>query len=504
MSSKLRNIFLVSGSTVISRISGFARDALFASMFGISDMGSAFLFAFTIPNLFRRLLGEGALSSAVIPVLSKLHMTRGPAAVLSLLRTVIAKLLVVLTAISAVGCSLSYLATKCSFVTEKWALPAHFLVLLLPYMIFVCVAAIISASLNVFGRFLAASLNAIWLNLCMIASMVIGKFALSISGIELLNCLSFGVILGGIVQCLVPLWALKRLGIKGDGSPYDAEIGEVLRLFWPGFFGAAIAQINMLISRNLSYVYCVSAISVLYFANRVVELPLGVFGIAVATVIFPDMSKLAADKRSQDDLSHTFNHGIFILLWILLPSAVGLFLIRRELLSVFFEWGIFGAGDTAKTIPILAIYCFTIPFLGISNFLIRSFHALKDMKTPVKVGLYALAINFVLTIALMGSFGVEGIAAATTLSIGMQTVMLYHKLCAKNSLFCLKISSNKLIRMVLGLLIVCLCIKFGQSTTANWLSRKQQDFCTILIYVPIAAMGYILVSIFSIKSCKRS
>ncbi|MDR0715548.1 MAG: murein biosynthesis integral membrane protein MurJ, partial [Puniceicoccales bacterium] len=503
MGSKLRNIFLVSGSTVISRISGFARDALFASVFGISDIGSAFLFAFTVPNLFRRLLGEGALSSAIIPVLSKLHMTKGSAAVISLLRTVIVKLLVVLTAISAAGCFLSYLlATKYSFVTEKWVLPAHFLVLLLPYMIFVCVAAIISASLNVFGRFLAASLNAIWLNLCMIASMVIGKFALSISGIELLNCLSFGVILGGIVQCLVPLWALKRLGVKGDELSYDAEMGEVLRLFWPGFLGAAIAQINMLISRNLAYAYCASAVSVLYFANRIVELPLGVFGIAIATVIFPDMSKLAADKCLQDDLNRTFNHGIFILRWILLPSTVGLFLIRREFLSVFFEWGIFGAGDTAKTIPILAIYSLTIPFLGISNFLIRSFHALKDMKTPVKVGLYALAINFVLTIALMRSFGVKGIAAATTLSIGIQTVMLYHKLCTKSSLFRLKISANKLIRMALGLLIVCLCIKFGQSTTANWLSRKQQDFCTILIYVPIAAMGYILVSIFSIKSCK--
>ncbi|MDR3273947.1 MAG: murein biosynthesis integral membrane protein MurJ [Puniceicoccales bacterium] len=503
MNNRLRNIFLVSGSTVLSRISGFARDALFAGIFGISDIGSAFLFAFTVPNLFRRLLGEGALSSAVIPILSKLYATKGPTAVLSLLKTVIAKLLIVLTAMTATGCAVFYLVTKCTCITEKWALPAHFIVLLLPYMIFVCVAAIISAGLNVFDRFLAASLNAIWLNLCMIASLVIGKFTLSLSGIALLDCLSLGVILGGIVQCLVPFFALRRLGIRGDGLTHNAEINEILKLFWPGFLGAAVAQINLLISRNLAYVYCASAVSILYFANRVVELPLGVFGIAIATVIFPDMSKLATDEHSRNELNRAFNHGIFTLLWILLPSAVGLYLIRRELLNVFFEWGIFGSGDTAKTVPILAIYCLSIPFLGISNFLIRSFHALKDTKTPAKIGLYILAMNFALTITLMYPFGVEGMAAATTLSLIIQTVMLYHKLCTQNSVFRLNIGTCKLLGMVLGLIAVCLCVKLGQSITSKSLSYRQQSLRIILIYAPLAAMSYVLISMLSIKSCKK-
>jgi putative peptidoglycan lipid II flippase len=503
MKNRLGNIFLVSGSTIISRVSGFGRDALFASVFGIGNIGSAFLFAFTIPNLFRRLLGEGALSSAVIPILSKLHVMRGPSAVLSLLKTVICRLLTILAIVAAAGCGLAYLAAQCTFFTEKWTLPAHFLVLLLPYMIFVCAAAIISAGLNVFDRFFVSSLNAVWLNFCMIASLLVGKFILALSGVKLLDCLSLGVILGGVLQCIVPFLALKRLEIKCDKLSHEAEVDEILKLFWPGFWGAAISQINLLLSRNLAYVYCTSAVSVLYLANRIVELPLGVFGIAVATVIFPDMSKLAADERLQGELNGTFNHGMFMLLWILLPSAIGLYLVRHELLSLFFEWGTFGPEDTAIMAPVLAIYCVSIPFLGISNFLIRSFHALKDTKTPAKIGLCVLAVNFMLTIILTWQLGVNGVALATTLSLIVQTAMLYHKLCIQSSVFRISIDANKVIGIVLGLLAICLCIKLGQVATSDWLNCKKRDILILFACVPFAAVSYIFTSMFLLKSCKN-
>ncbi|MDR2721085.1 MAG: murein biosynthesis integral membrane protein MurJ [Puniceicoccales bacterium] len=503
MNNRLGNIFLVSGSTVISRISGFARDALFASMFGIGDIGSAFLFAFTIPNLFRRLLGEGALSSAAIPILSKLHVTEGPPAVLSLLKIVIRRLLAILAIVVAAGCGLAYLAAQCTFFTKKWTLPAHFLVLLLPYMIFVCAAALISAGLNVFSRFFASSLNAIWLNFCMIASLLVGKFAFTLSGIKLLDCLSLGVILGGMMQCLIPFWALKKLGIKCNKFSHEAEISEILKLFWPGFWGAAISQINLLISRNLAYVYCASAISVLYLANRIVELPLGVFGIAIATVVFPDMSKLAADGRLRDELNRTFNHGMFMLLWILLPSMVGLYLVRHELLSLFFEWGTFGPEDTAITAPVLAIYCVSMPFLGISNFLIRSFHALKDTKTPAKIGLCVLAVNFTLTIILVRQFGTRGVALATTLSLIVQTMMLYYKLCVQSYAFRIDMDVNKVIGIILGLLSIYLCIKLGQIATSDWLNCKKRDIWIIFMHVPLAAASYAFTSMFLLKPCKK-
>jgi putative peptidoglycan lipid II flippase len=505
MSGKLKNIFLVSGATILSRISGFARDAIFFWMFGLSDIGAAFLFAFTIPNLFRRLLGEGALSSAVIPVMSKLCVTAGTGAVLSLLRSVVTRLLSILVAITIPCCALSYFVATRAVVGEKWTITSHFLTILLPYMAFVCVAAIISAALNVFNRFLAAALNAIWLNLCMITSLLVGKFFLSLADISLLNCLSFGVILGGVVQYLVPSFALRNLGFKADGHIYSAEIAEILKLFWPGFLGSAVSQINLLVSRNLAYVYCASTVSVLYLANRLVELPLGVFGIAIATVIFPDMSKLAADKHLQSDLNRSFNHGIFSLLWILLPSAVGMYLLGREILSVLFEWGIFSVEDTAKTAPILSICCISIPFFGVSNLLVRSFHALKDTATPAKIGVIALAINFTLTIFLMHRFGVEGIASATAMSIVIQTLMLYAKLYTRGSLFRLNIGMLKLFKIALGLLLMCACIKFVQCAYAGkYVEYKQQALRTILVCIPLAAVVYAAVSLFPLKKpCKN-
>jgi putative peptidoglycan lipid II flippase len=337
----------------------------------------------------------------------------------------------------------------------------------------------------------------------MIASLLIGKFALSLSGIRLLDCLSVGVILGGVAQCAVPFFALEKLGIRGDKISHEAEVSEVLKLFWPGFWGAAISQINLLISRCLAYVYCPSAVSILYLANRIVELPLGVFGISIATVIFPDMSKLAASKHLEGELNRTFNHGMFILLWILLPSALGLYLIRGELLSLFFEWGTFGPEDTAVTAPVLAIYCVSIPFVGVSNFLIRSFHALKDTKTPAKIGLCVLAINFLLTVALTGQLGARGVALATTLSLVAQAVMLYYKLCIQSRTFRLRLDAGKVIGIALGLLLIYLCIGLGQFAVGDWLNCKKRDILIVLACVPLAAIGYILVSIFSLKSCKK-
>jgi putative peptidoglycan lipid II flippase len=312
------------------------------------------------------------------------------------------------------------------------------------------------------------------------------------------------VILGGIAQCLVPFLIFRKIDPKGGNFQHLREISEILKLFWPGLLGAAIAQINLLISRNLAYIYCASAVSILYLANRLTELPLGVFGSAISTVVFPNMSKLSTNGNSQHELNLSFNHGIFNLLWILIPSAIGLYAVGGELLSVFFEWGVFTSADTDKTIPILAIYCVSIPFFGISNFLIRSFHAVKDTKTPAKVGAHILAINFFLTITLARPFGIQGIASATTLSTIMQTFMLYYKLNERNHEFHLNIDKSKLVKIALGALLMYVCVKFGQSINAvRYEEYRRQAIHTIVLCVPFAATIYILVSKLSFKVLQK-
>jgi putative peptidoglycan lipid II flippase len=503
MSSKLKNIFLVSGTTVLSRISGFARDALFFRIFGTSGLGAAFLFAFAIPNLFRRLLGEGALSSAVVPILAKLYVEKNQAAVVSLSKAVIVRLLIVLAIVTAIGCSIAYFATACTAIGEKWMLTFHFLLLTLPYVIFVCIASIISATLNVFNRFIVASLNPVWLNISMITALIVGQ-ALRLSDVSLLDCLSLGVIVGGILQCAVPFFVLRKIDSEvDDPSSFSDEISEILRLFWPGLLGAAVSQINLLISRSLAYLYCASAVSILYLANRLTELPLGVFGASISTVVFPDMSKLSTDDNLQNEFNQSFNRGLFSLLWILLPSSVGLCMIGRELLSVFFECGAFSHADTDKILPVLVIYCASIPFFGISNFMVRGFHAIKDTKTPTKIGICVMLINFLLTISLTYPLGVNGIAAATTLSVMIQALILYIKLSERHG-FHLNISKKKLAKIALGLVLMVACVRSGQAiNAAKYDEYGRQAIRTIAIYVPFAAAVYVLASTYPLKILQK-
>ncbi len=488
MYNNFKNIFIVSCSTILSRISGFVRDAFFFGIFGISEISASFLFAFTIPNLFRQLLGEGALSSAIIPILSNQYIKHGKDAVYALLNKIILRLSFVLLIIIIVICSLAFFITRCSFLEYKWIISSHFIILVLPYMLFVCIAAIVSAALNVLGYFLAASLNAIWLNLSMILALIIGKF-LKLSDLHALDLLSIGVVGGGIIQCLVPIIALRRnknINIKTTRT-YSDELREILALFWPGFFGAAIAQINLLISRSLAYFYCASSVSILYLANRLIELPLGIFAISISTVFFPDISKAAIDSENPNILNKSFNCGIFSLLWILLPSALGLFCVRKEILTVFFEWGNFGISDTIQILPILSIYCISIPFYGILSFLIRNFHAIKDMKTPVYIGCAILFFNIIATIILMNILGIIGIALANTITIILQTHMLYSKLHKKQQIFDIKIAFSKIVYIIIGLLSISGLISFGKLFIKS-------DLNILLCLTPLAALSYLIMT----------
>ncbi len=489
VSKNFKNIFIVSFSTFLSRISGFARDAIFFSIFGISEISAAFLFAFTIPNLFRRLLGEGALSSAVIPILSKQYVQYGENAVRSLLNKIVFSLSIILIVIISVGCTLSFFITKCTFLEYKWTIGAHFIILVLPYMFFVCITAIISAALNVLGYFFVASLNAIWLNISMILSLIAGKI-LHLSDINLLDLLSFGVVFGGVLQYIIPSIALK-IKIKSNSQYYRnhrEELHTILKLFWPGIFGAAITQINLLTSRSLAYIYSATSVSILYLANRLIELPLGIFAIAISTVFFPDMSKSVANfENDPHNLNKSFNYGILSLLWILLPSAVGLFSIRKEILNVFFEWGNFGIADTNKVLPIIGIYSISIPFYGISTFLIRSFHSIQDMKTPVHIGYINFIINIVATLILMQFFGITGIATANTIAVIIQTYLLYIKLKNKQKSFIIKINKSQVYNITCGLICIYSCVTLGHFYK---LSNTLMLFCI----TPLAAITYLCIT----------
>ncbi|MFT6235146.1 MAG: putative peptidoglycan lipid II flippase, partial [Lentimonas sp.] len=334
MFKNLKNIVVVSLSTIGSRVLGLVRDILIFAALGASAWNDAFILAFTVPNLFRRLLGEGALTSAMVPIFSDVLHRAGRSEAFAFFNQVLLRLLIILSAIVVSGMVLFGSLARSGMLSDRWALGAELAVVLLPYMIFICLAAIVSAGLNLLGRFAIAASTPIVLNLAMITALGAGIW-LSQDQAQMVYWLCAGVLFGGLLQLLMPAWDLARQGWRPrmESRGPTAEMSELWRLFLPGLMGAAILQVNILVSRLLAYSLDESAVSVLYLASRLMELPLGIFTVAVATVFFPLLARAVSDK---DD--HAFagalNQGMRLVVGISLPAGIGLVVLGGPILEL--------------------------------------------------------------------------------------------------------------------------------------------------------------------------
>jgi len=432
MLQNLKNIAVVSFSTVGSRILGLVRDILIFAALGASIWNSAFIFAFTLPNLFRRLLGEGALTSAVVPVFSDVMERQNRQAAFGFFNQVLLRLFLILLVIVVLGTSLLALLSSRGVLSGRWLLGAELAMLLLPYMIFICLAAIVSAGLNVLGRFAVAASTPIFLNLAIIASLAAGSW-LDAEAARLVYWLCGGVLVGGLLQLLLPALDFIRQGWRPQfvlkPSP---QMQELWLLFLPGLLGAAILQVNILVSRLLAYTLDDVAVSVLYLSSRLMELPLGIFTVAVVTVFFP---LLARSLSANDSLgfAKVFSQGMRMVLCISVPAGVGLCVLGEPILELLFEWGAFKRADVVATIPLIAIYGIGLPFYSAATFATRGLHATKDMKTPVRVAGICLLVNLVFGLILMQFIGASGLATANVLAALVQAVLLWRALAGQRS-----------------------------------------------------------------------
>lgn len=424
MPKSLQNIAAVATATMGSRLLGLGRDVLIFSLLGMSAVNSAFIFAFTVPNLFRRLLGEGALTSALVPVFSGRLKDGGLEQSYRFLNQVLSWTVLLLAGLIVLGCMALAVVFFIPELPERWYLGAGYGIVLMPYMALICLAALIGAVLNVLGRFTVVALSAVWLNLAMILSL--GGFGYWLSGsLEALGWwLCLGVIVGGLLQLGVPGILLMRQGWRPVFDfRWSPPLREVAVLFLPGVAGAAIFQINLLVTRLLAFGLEPSAVAALYLANRLVELPLGVFTIAVATVVFPNLALLAA-ANDRPALGFAFRQGLRLILAISIPASVGLFLWSTPILRLLFEWGIFGGADVAFAAPVLSIYALALPFYSLATFATRGFHSMKDTRTPVRVAVLVFGVNLVLSVVLMVLMGVLGLALANLASSVVHAVCL--------------------------------------------------------------------------------
>jgi putative peptidoglycan lipid II flippase len=428
-------------ATVVSRVLGMVREMVTAAVFGLqSGLGSAFVSAFTLPNLFRRLLGEGALTAAFVPTLTHELETRNRAAAFDLVSKVASWLGLITVALVFVAMTFFSQAAYWAGLAQRWGmegatadrleLAAYLAVILFPYMIFVCLAAAFSAACQVLGRFTEPALSPVWLNLASIGALALGGWW-SWDAPDRMNLLCVGVLAGGFLQMIVPGAVLWREGWRPvfDVRP-DARVREIGRLMAPTVIGSAIYLINISISRFIGLSLNDSATQALNLATRVMELPIGVFTAAIATVVFPLITRHAT-RGDWSSLGKDYHKGLRLVLVFNVPAAVGLALLSEPIIRLLFQHGAFNPEDTALMTPVLAVYSIGLPFLSFTTVALRGFYALKDTATPVRAAALSFAVNILLSIVLMRWLSTVGLALASNVAVLVQAWYLQTRLTRK-------------------------------------------------------------------------
>ena len=433
-----KHMIITAAGTAGSRVLGLFRDQIIAGFFGTGGVAAAFIIAFQIPNLFRRLLGEGALTAALMPAMTQERARGGDSRAFRFLNQVVtrtAPLMLVITAIFvavAVAIALlpeEQLAAFAEFFgagtdVNRHRLAAWLTALCMPYMPMICIAAVFTAALNMLGKFTVTALSAVWMNLAMIFSLGVLGWHFGETAEARVVWLCAGALLGGALQLGVPAWALRRAGWRPrvDFSTTDSW-ADLKAMFLPAVIGAGVNQFNVFITRFLAFSLDERALAVYYYANRVVEIPVGIFTVTVTTVVFPLLAKYAASGEMRE-LGSTFAYGMRMIFAINIPATVGIIVLAQPLVCVFFEHGNFSATDTELTVPVLCIFALAVPFYAVSGIAGRAFNALKDTKTQMRLGLVSFALNLVLAPLLGWFFQARGLATANLVAAVVQCVAM--------------------------------------------------------------------------------
>ena len=407
---------VVGAATLLSRILGFIRDAVIAWFFGAGFSSDAFIAAFRIPNLLRRLFAEGSLSSAFIPVFTQYIVRRGQSEAFHLARSAFRLLSVILILVTIGGIFLSPWIVKLvapGFVADKFSLTVTLTRLMLPYIFFVGLVALCMGILNVLGHFAAPALAPVLLNISIIGSVLIISPSLSVPAVGL----AAGVLIGGVLQLAIQLPALWRIGFRfwKKTKLLHPGLRQVGTLIPPVIIGGAVYQINIVIGTILGSLLAEGSVTYLYFADRLVQFPLGVFAIAAATAVLPSLSRQAASEDFEA-LKNTFDHALKFVFFISIPAMVGLIVLREPIVALLFERGEFDAQATRLTAEALLYYSLGLWAFSAVRIVAAAFFAMQDTRTPVKMAGLSILANVVLGVVLMKPLDHGGLALATSLS----------------------------------------------------------------------------------------
>ncbi|MSR72611.1 MAG: murein biosynthesis integral membrane protein MurJ [Opitutales bacterium] len=423
-SRQYRNMAKTASWTMVSRILGLVRDQLIAAFFGAGIVASAFLFAFQIPNLFRRLLGEGALTAATVPVLAAKASEGGTKESYAFLNYIVRRMLPWMLGITLVGMGGALLWFLLA-ANDQQRYAAELTAWCMPYMPLICVAALFTSAVNLSGRFGLAEIASSALNLCMILGLGFFGYFLADTPMGQARWLCAGAVAGGVLQLLIPMWGLQQAGWKSRPVHADEKAWSALRIaFVPAALGAGILQINFLISRSLAFNVDGAGLTYYYIANRIVELPIGLFSTSIATVMFPAMATAFAQNDS-DTLSRNYARGMRLILAINIAAAVGFVVFSREIVQVLFEFGKFKLEDCENTRLVLCLFALAMPFHAMISMVTRALNVIGNTTATFRVALQSVSVNVVASIFVVWKgYGIEGLACANAVAAMMQYVLL--------------------------------------------------------------------------------
>lgn len=424
--SLYKSIATVGGFTCLSRVSGFVRDALIASILGVSGLTDAFFVAFKLPNFFRRFFAEGAFNAAFVPLFSGVLVSSGPVAARLYGEKIFALLLFGVTGFVLIFENFMPLVVYL-FAPGFDATPARFALtvelsrITFPYILFISLASLFSGILNSMGKFAAPAGTPIILNLIMIGALLLIWFEWISPG----KGLAWAVFWAGILQ-LGWLWVschYQGMGIRPSLPQLTPETKTLIRLGIPGAISAGVIQVNLFMDMIFASWLPTGAVSYLFYADRLNQLPLGVIGIAVSTALLPELAKHVKAGHTQQAY-HTQNRAIEVALAITLPAAIGLVILACPVISFLFERGAFTVDDAQATGSTLAAFAVGLPAYVLVKILQTQFFARQDTKTPMIVAIGTVALNFILNCVLIGPLSFVGLALATALSAWFNAFIL--------------------------------------------------------------------------------
>lgn len=485
--------------TLLSRILGLVRDIVFARFFGATIVMDAFIVANRIPNMLRRFFAEGAFSQGFVPVMARYkenHDHNDARELVDSVAGTLGLLLFVVTAAGVVAAPLLVLIVAPGFVGEdgRFDLATAMLRFTFPYLFFVSMTAFAGGILNTYGRFAAPAFTPVFLNISLIAAALWLAPTLDEPGMAL----AYAVLLAGIVQLLfqIPFLAKVHAVPRPKWNPRHDGVKRIGALMLPAIFGSSVAQINVLFGGVIASLLGVGKVSLLYYSDRLMEFPLGLFGIALATVTLPTLSRQAANASMQE-FSRTVDWSMRLVFLIAIPSAFGLILLAEPLVTTIFYGGVFSESDVRMTALSLQAFAFGLVGFSLVKILAPAYFAREDTRTPVRIGLIALIVNVVLSIGF--AYGLTragyaathaGLALAISIAALLNAWLLFAGLRRDNVVALCGNWPHLLMGFGVANAVMCSCLVWMQRSLEWWLTA---DFLSRAVWLGVEIVAAVFV-----------